>query len=140
MIVPKGTGTLTQQRMAQLHPTAAKWTLLEFDQRENEIHPIDLSDRASLLPGSRTRSTKPRYSSALPRRLRVYAKFCRKQKLWLCRRRRFRSAAMALSLARRESLTIHEPLRANRKLFLALGVKSAFSSRRMKPNLAIWCV
>jgi hypothetical protein len=48
MIVPKGTATLTQQRMAQLHPEAAKWSLYEFDQRENEVNQIDLSDRGNL--------------------------------------------------------------------------------------------
>jgi hypothetical protein len=48
MIVPKGTATLTQQRMAQLHPTAAKWSLYEFDERENAVTQVDLSDRGNL--------------------------------------------------------------------------------------------
>ncbi len=48
MVVPDGTGTLTQQRMAQLHPAAAKWTLYEFDQSENVMNQSDLSDRGNL--------------------------------------------------------------------------------------------
>ena len=35
MIVPQGMATLTRQRMAHLHPTAAKWSLYEFDQRSS---------------------------------------------------------------------------------------------------------
>lgn len=48
MIVPKGRATLTQQRMAHLHPTAAKWQLHEFDQREDALSPLDISDRGNL--------------------------------------------------------------------------------------------
>ncbi|MBZ5616094.1 MAG: hypothetical protein LAO23_18975 [Acidobacteriia bacterium] len=48
MVVPKGMATLTQQRMAHLHPTAAKWHLYEFDQRDDELVPLDTSDRGNL--------------------------------------------------------------------------------------------
>jgi len=48
MAVPKGMATLTQQRMAHLHPTAAKWHLYEFDQREDEFVPLDTGDRGNL--------------------------------------------------------------------------------------------
>jgi hypothetical protein len=44
MILPKGMATLTRQRMAHLHPTAAKWSLYEFDQQEDALVPIDTSD------------------------------------------------------------------------------------------------
>jgi hypothetical protein len=48
MIVPQGMATLTRQRMAHLHPTAAKWQLYEFDQREDALDPLDTSDRGNL--------------------------------------------------------------------------------------------
>lgn len=48
MIVPHGMATLTRQRMAHLHPTAAKWSLHEFDQREDSLVPLDASDRGNL--------------------------------------------------------------------------------------------
>ena len=48
IIVPKGMVTLTQQRMAHLHPTAAKWSLYEFDQREDALVPADTGDRGNL--------------------------------------------------------------------------------------------
>ncbi|MFZ0798574.1 MAG: hypothetical protein WCA13_13275 [Terriglobales bacterium] len=48
MIVPKGMATLTRQRMAHLHPTAAKWHLYEFDQKEDAFAPMDISDRGNL--------------------------------------------------------------------------------------------
>lgn len=48
MILPKGTVALTRQRMAHLHPTAAKWHLFEFDQQEDALVPIDASDRGNL--------------------------------------------------------------------------------------------
>jgi len=48
LIVPKGTVALTRQRMAHLHPTAAKWLLYEFDQREDALVPVDTSDCGNL--------------------------------------------------------------------------------------------
>ena len=48
IIVPKGMVTLTQQRMAHLHPTAAKWSLYEFDQREDALVPADTGDHGNL--------------------------------------------------------------------------------------------
>ena len=48
LIVPKGTATLTQQRMAHLHPSGAKWSLYEFDQREDALVETDLSDSGNL--------------------------------------------------------------------------------------------
>ena len=48
MVVPKAMATLTQQRMAHLHPTAAKWHLYEFDQGEDALVPLDTRDRGNL--------------------------------------------------------------------------------------------
>jgi hypothetical protein len=48
MVVPKGMATLTQQHMAHLHPTAAKWYLYEFDQREDALVPVDTGDCGNL--------------------------------------------------------------------------------------------
>jgi hypothetical protein len=48
LIVPKGTVALTRQRMAHLHPAAAKWQLYEFDQSEDALVAADLGDRGNL--------------------------------------------------------------------------------------------
>src|SRR6266404_4028866 len=48
MVVPKGTVALTRQRMAHLNPSAAKWSLYEFDQREDALVPVDTGDRGNL--------------------------------------------------------------------------------------------
>jgi hypothetical protein len=48
VIVPRSMATLTRQRMAHLHPTAAKWHLYEFDQREDALTPLDIGDRGNL--------------------------------------------------------------------------------------------
>src|SRR5271155_2872362 len=48
LIVPKGTVALTRQRMLHLHPTAAKWQLYEFDQREDAFTPVDTGDCGNL--------------------------------------------------------------------------------------------
>src|SRR5208337_4085384 len=48
MVVPQGMAALTRQRMAHLHPTAAKWHLYEFDQREDALVPLDTGDRGNL--------------------------------------------------------------------------------------------
>ena len=48
LVVPKGAATLTAQRMANLHPTAAKWHLNEFDQREDALMRLEIGDRGNL--------------------------------------------------------------------------------------------
>ena len=48
LIVPKGTVALTRQRMRPLHPTAAKWNLYEFDQREDALTEVDTGDCGNL--------------------------------------------------------------------------------------------
>jgi hypothetical protein len=48
MVVPKGMATLVRQRMAHLHPSAAKWSLYEFDQREDALTQADIGDRGNL--------------------------------------------------------------------------------------------
>jgi hypothetical protein len=48
MILPKGMATLTRQRMAHLEPAAAKWSLYEFDQREDALAALDTGDRGNL--------------------------------------------------------------------------------------------
>ncbi|MGB0039976.1 MAG: hypothetical protein WBQ00_13815 [Terriglobales bacterium] len=48
LVVPKGASTLTAQRMAHLHPTAAKWHLNEFDQREDTLLRLETGDRGNL--------------------------------------------------------------------------------------------
>jgi hypothetical protein len=48
LVVPKGASTLTAQRMAHLHPTAAKWHLNEFDQREDTLVRLEIGDRGNL--------------------------------------------------------------------------------------------
>jgi hypothetical protein len=48
MVLPKGTLALTQQRMAHLHPAAAKWQLYEFDEREDAFSPADIVESGNL--------------------------------------------------------------------------------------------
>lgn len=48
MVVPRGTAALTQQRMAHLHPTAAKWSLYEFDEAADALTPVEMGDRGNL--------------------------------------------------------------------------------------------
>jgi hypothetical protein len=48
LIVPKRMAMLTQQRMAHLHPAAAKWSLYEFDQRDDTLAVLDTADRGNL--------------------------------------------------------------------------------------------
>ena len=48
LVVPKGAATLTAQRAAHLHPTAAKWHVNEFDQREDTLIRLEIGDRGNL--------------------------------------------------------------------------------------------
>ncbi|HEX3353793.1 MAG TPA: hypothetical protein VHS34_13315 [Terriglobales bacterium] len=44
LFLPAGTSALTRERMAHLHPGAAKWQLYELENREDVLTEIDLSD------------------------------------------------------------------------------------------------
>jgi hypothetical protein len=48
LFVPKGMATLTRQRMAHLHPSAAAWQLYEFDQQEDGVTKLDFADHGNL--------------------------------------------------------------------------------------------
>ena len=48
LFLPPGTTALTRERMAHLHPGAAKWQLYEFDQRHDEVIAIDCNDRGNV--------------------------------------------------------------------------------------------
>ncbi len=48
LFLPPGTTALTRERIAHLHPDAAKWQLYEFDQRHDELVAIDYNDRGNV--------------------------------------------------------------------------------------------
>jgi hypothetical protein len=48
LFLPPGTTALTRERMAHLHPDAAKWQLYEFDQRHDEVIAVDCNDRGNV--------------------------------------------------------------------------------------------
>ena len=48
LFVPPGTSALVRERMSQLHREAAKWRLYEFDEREDRLKEIDVSDRGNI--------------------------------------------------------------------------------------------
>jgi hypothetical protein len=48
MVLPKGVLALTQQRMVHLHPTAAKWQLYEFDERDDALAPFEIAQSGNL--------------------------------------------------------------------------------------------
>src|SRR5262249_41166218 len=48
LILPKGTIGLTHQRMVHLHPSAAKWELHEFDEREDRLSEVDIAECGNL--------------------------------------------------------------------------------------------
>ena len=48
LVLPKGTSALSRERMAHLHPGAARWQLYEFCEREGLLQEIDCADRGNL--------------------------------------------------------------------------------------------
>jgi len=44
LFLPSGASALTRERMAHLHPEAAKWQLYELENREDHLKEIDISD------------------------------------------------------------------------------------------------
>ena len=48
MFVPAGTSALVRERMANLNPDAAKWSLFELDERHDALVEIDCADRGNV--------------------------------------------------------------------------------------------
>src|SRR5512135_2243398 len=48
LFLPAQSSALTRERMAHLHREAAKWQLYEFDQREDALNEVDVSDRGNV--------------------------------------------------------------------------------------------
>src|ERR1700693_905953 len=48
IFVPAGTSALAQERMANLNPDAAKWSLFELDERHDALVEIDCADRGNV--------------------------------------------------------------------------------------------
>jgi hypothetical protein len=48
LFVPAGSPALVRERMANLNRDAAKWSLFEFDEREDSVTEIDCSDRGNV--------------------------------------------------------------------------------------------
>jgi hypothetical protein len=48
LFLPPESCTLTRERIAHLHPSAAKWQLYELQERESSLRDVDLSDRGNV--------------------------------------------------------------------------------------------
>ena len=48
MVLPKGMLALIQQRMVHLHPTAAKWQMYEFDERDDVLATLEIAQSGNL--------------------------------------------------------------------------------------------
>ncbi len=48
LFVPRGCSSLVRERMANLNRAAAKWTLYEFDERQDAVVEVDCSDRGNI--------------------------------------------------------------------------------------------
>ena len=46
--MPAGTSALTRERIAHLHPNAAKWQLYELENREDQLKEIEISDGGNI--------------------------------------------------------------------------------------------
>ena len=48
LFLPAGTSALTRERMAHLHPQAAKWQLYELENRDDQLKEIEVSDSGNI--------------------------------------------------------------------------------------------
>lgn len=48
LFLPPGSSALTRERMAQLNPAAAKWELYEFDEGDDSLRQMDVTDRGNV--------------------------------------------------------------------------------------------
>ena len=69
LFLPSGTSALTRERMAHLHPDAAKWQLYELENREDHLKEIDVSDggnvRTRLVHWTDEASARERFAEAI---------------------------------------------------------------------------
>lgn len=97
LFLPAGTSALTSEHMAHLNAGAAKWQLYEFDERHDELTPIDLADRGNvstrLVRCPEETAVLERFAEPIHRVLSLL----RKQRLRCFRLRRWRSAGVDIS-------------------------------------------
>lgn len=70
LVLPAGSAMVTQQRMAHLHPSAAKWMLHEFNEAEDTVTPADIGDgnlATRLVRAPDETSARDRFASAIER-------------------------------------------------------------------------
>ncbi len=87
LIVPKGTDALTRQRMAHLHPTAAKWHCTNSTSGRMRSRRWIPAIAAIWQHGWCVPSMKGWRAIVSRNRLRAFAAFCRKRRSWCFRRR-----------------------------------------------------
>src|SRR6202162_3240890 len=71
MFVPAGTSALVRERMANLNPDAAKWSLFELDERHDALVEIDCADRGNvatrLVAGTGDEAARERFKESIVR-------------------------------------------------------------------------
>jgi hypothetical protein len=71
LFLPFGASALTRERMAHLHPDAAKWQLYELENRDDHLKEIDLSDggnvRTRLVHWTDEAEARERFAEAIGR-------------------------------------------------------------------------
>jgi hypothetical protein len=71
LFLPSDSSVLTRERIAHLHPSAAKWQLYELQEREGSLREIDFSDRGNvatrLVHAPDEFATRERFGASLAR-------------------------------------------------------------------------
>jgi len=79
LVLPAGTTALTRERMANLSPSAAKWQLYEFNEREGQIEEIDCGDRGNvrtrLVHATDEESARARFADSIARVREIYYEY-----------------------------------------------------------------
>jgi hypothetical protein len=116
LFVPAGCSTIVRDRMAHLHPEAAKWQLYELDQREDHLREIDCCDRGNVAPDWCTGPTSRPPARDLLNPSRKFRKSCWKLRLRSCLLLKLDFVAMAWNSHVRDLLTTRLLSAAIRKL------------------------
>jgi len=124
LFVPAGSSSLVRERMANLNRAAAKWRLLEFDERHDSVIEMDCSDRGNiatrLVHATNETAALDRFDESITRIQTIL------QKLRCCLQPSFPSAGEGLSLREPAWGRRPSPFAAGRKLCSAWARKSAF--------------
>jgi len=139
LFAPPGSSAVLCERMAHLHPNAAKWQLYEFDEREDALRELDLADRGNLatrlMHATDERAARERFAEAI----RYVAELMPEAEVAVLSPAEIAFRHYGLEFARGNWRTSPAHFAVLQRSCLDLARRNAFSARKMPRRSHGWC-